>query len=104
MDKIPETTMPVKVKNAWKKLITKDIVSSEDEEIEADRKFFVKRPKLNRGRKLDSFFEKLDNITKDTSSTRGKYRSFDRKIGEPSEKDARYSIEQEDVLRLLKII
>lgn len=95
--------MPNHVKNKWRKLITKDIVSSEDEEVEGSKKFFIKRPKVNRGRKLDCFFEKLDKITNEIASTRGKYRSFERKVGEPSEKDAKYSTEQENILRLLNI-
>ena len=65
MNTIVNTEDQSRSTDKWK-LITADMVSSEDEEIEGNEKTFITRPKPNRPVKVSKFFEKLDEVDRQT--------------------------------------
>uniref|UniRef100_A0A7M5X8V4 Uncharacterized protein n=1 Tax=Clytia hemisphaerica TaxID=252671 RepID=A0A7M5X8V4_9CNID len=92
-----------KTKATWSKLITSDMVSSEDEEIQDNEKTFVTRPKPNRPAKVSKFFQKLDEVDRQTMATTSRFRANKRVKGNVSENEISFSKEHKEAMASLEI-
>uniref|UniRef100_A0A7M5TVN0 Uncharacterized protein n=1 Tax=Clytia hemisphaerica TaxID=252671 RepID=A0A7M5TVN0_9CNID len=90
-------------KETWKKLISAELVSSEDELIEGRTKSFTVRPKLNRPAKITKFFEKLDEVDHSNMAKGSQFRACPRNVGEPSENRIVFTKAQKDAMTSLDI-
>ena len=85
-----------KTKEIWEKVLVAELMSSEDESIVDDEKMFVVRQPTWRSSKYSKFVHKLDEIHKESGSTKSRFRMLKRTVGDPSSKDAPTNIKAEN--------
>lgn len=95
--------MDAESKNCWKSLVTKEMVSSEEEDMHGEEKIFSRVRKQNRPTKISDFFGELDTFANKRMSKKGKFRSMRRVVGEPKPETITFTTREKDAMRKLNI-
>ncbi|XP_066926176.1 uncharacterized protein [Clytia hemisphaerica] len=79
-----DSTLDSCSKKLWRKIVTIDMVSSDEDEVDGDVKTFIVRKPTWRPKQIDQLFEVLDNHHDKSRSQRSKFQSYKRVLGPDS--------------------